>query len=147
MRARAIRQIVMGLAAFAVVTTGAVNTASAKSVWAMLSDQNPATPNGVSYKTSTGDPVFAQADGYDSQGVYGCIARSYNNNIRTTSPCNTNEVTYQSFVRIVGTTLCSSTVNNWSGIITICVTPNIYVCPSNGSCTSGIYLQGWGRGI
>jgi len=134
------------LAAVTVLGTASAGTASAKSVWALLTDQNSSTPTGTTYSTTTGWAMYAQTNGYDSSGVLGCVARSFNNQTTTTSPCNANEFKYQSFVRNVNATFCSTAQNTWSGLIVACHSGPLPICSSVAGCTGNIDLGVWGRG-
>jgi len=137
--------------AIAVVVLGAATTgtASAKSVLAILTDQNPATPNGTTYSTGSGLAVFAQTNGFDSSGVLNCVTRSFNNHTTTSSPCGSSAVTYQSFVRTVSTNFCTTGQNAWGGLIVACHTGPLPFCSSVAGCNffgPGIDLGVWGRG-
>lgn len=137
-------------AAMAVSVLGAatIGTASAKSVFAILTDQNSATPNGTTYSTGSGLSVFAQTNGFDSTGVLNCVTRSFNNHTTSSSPCGASAVTYQSFVRTVSTNFCTTGRNSWGGLIVACHTGPLPICSSVAGCglTNAIDLGVWGRG-
>jgi len=141
-----VRRAGVVLAALAVLGIGTASTASAKSVWALLTDQNSATPTGTTYSTSTGYAMYAQTNGYDSVGALNCVARSFNNQTTVTSPCTTAAAKYQSYVRNVNATFCTTAQNNWSGMIVACHSGPLPICSSVAGCGGLIDLGVWGRG-
>jgi hypothetical protein len=126
---------------------GMIGNASAKSVWAMLTDQNGNTPNGVTYKTCGGLIVWGETRGFDSNGNTVCGARSESNgSFIQYNGCLTTGVTYQATVRTSSATLCSGPRNNWGGTISACHTGPVVLWSSQLGCST-IDLGVWGRGI
>jgi len=146
------RRAVFVLTAATAIGAGVPTFAFARDVQALLVDQNPNTPAGTNYMTSNNDFVYAQTDGYTNQGIPNCIARGYGNGIFSTSKCDTSAISFQSFVRTVGTTFCSSPQMSMPSLwwaptnVVVCSTPSIPLCPSNAGCYVNVSFYGYGFG-
>jgi hypothetical protein len=126
---------------------GIAGNASAKSIWAMLTDQNLNTPNGVTYKTCGGNFVWGETRGFDSSGNTVCGARSEaNGSFIQYNGCPATGATYQATVRTSPAIFCSGLRNNWSGTISACHTGPVPLWSSQLGCST-IDLGVWGRGI
>lgn len=138
----------MGMAALTVAALGLGSEASAKSIWAMTTDQNPNTPNGTTYSSCDGSiTLWTQADGFDSSGAVVCLSRSFSNGSFVQVPCSSSSaVTYRSSVRSVGASYCAGSTNPWGGIISACHV--VLFGKTSQSSTCGQFDLGvWGRGL
>jgi hypothetical protein len=141
-----VRQAMTVLTAITVLGLGMGGTASAKSVWAMIADQNPNAPNGIQYDDVNGEAIAGETDGYDKLGNL-CQTRSYYNGNKSTMTCpvNFNFVTYESYVKSSNNVWCPTTTNSWYGPIVFCQTGSIYAWSNGGGW--GYYNLGvFGRG-
>jgi hypothetical protein len=131
-------------ALFGMATTA---KAASKSIWAMMIDQNLNTPDGVTYRTCSGNPVWAQASGFDSSNIIACGARAESNGAFIQIPCGTAPVTFQSTVRTFSNAIfCHGDNNPWYGTISACSTGPILFQTSQTSGCNSVNLAVWGRG-
>jgi hypothetical protein len=137
----------LGMVVLTATLFGMGHDASAKSIWAMTTDQNPSTPSGTTYTSCGGSTVlWTQADGFDSGGGVVCLARSFSNGSFIQSSCLSNALTYRASVRSVGTSYCTGATNAWGGMISACHVPLFMKSSQSPSC--GIIDLGvWGRGF
>jgi hypothetical protein len=138
-------KLLMGMAVFTATLMGLSHTASAKTVWAMATDQNPNTPDGTTYSGCGSGTYWAQASGFYADGSLACLARSFANGAYVTGPCLSGASTFQSTIRSVGSTYCSGARNAWSGTISACHVLLFGKTSASSSC--GTFDLGiWGRG-
>jgi hypothetical protein len=136
----------LGMVVLTAALFGIGNDASAKSIWAMTTDQNLSTPNGTTYSTCNNSAIWTQASGFDSGGAVVCLARSFSNGAFVTGSCLSNALTYRASVRATGTTFCNGTTYSWAGPISACHAAVFMKSSQNPNCAV-IDLGVWGRGL
>jgi hypothetical protein len=139
------RRAMILLTAIVLLGTGLAGTASARSVWSLLYDQNTAAPPGNYWDTS-GQPISAEIDGYDKYGTPVCGTRAYYTNGQKSSvPCSLEAVTYDLSIVSLNHLWGYAAKTSWSGPVLQCSSGSIYVRSSFGGY--GYFtLQAYGRG-
>ena len=114
---------------------GASATASAKTIGGWIQEQSFTMPNGTTFTTCSGSPIFAASYAYDSSNVLQGGVRSYAIGGFLTQTAGATAVKYQASLRsVAGATFCSSAQVAWGGLWTPCSTPSNY----RGSSSSGL---------
>ena len=137
----------MGMAVLTASLIGMGHEASAKSIWAMATDQNPNTPSGTTYTgCGTSSSYWAQTDGFYSDGSLACLARSFANGSFIQGSCLSGASTFRASIRSIGSTYCTGATNPWAGTISACHVLLFGQTSQSSSC--GTFDLGvWGRGF
>jgi hypothetical protein len=124
--------IVRGLVA--AVLLGVVPGATAKTLDGRIANSD--RPNGTVFTTCSGALVWAQANGFDSNGNTVCSQRATQNNIwLTNNSCPSTAVKQSIQLRVPNGILCSSNQIGW-GTGHVCWVTNAVLRPNGGSCVN-----------
>lgn len=141
----------LGMLVVIASSVGLGQVASARSIIALATDQDPNTPSGTTYGGCGSNPrsIWAQATGWRADGSIACLARSFNNGVTSQGSCDSPgsppPTHFQSTVRYIGSIFCFGADNPWFGTISACHA-RIFGQTSASSTCGTFDLGVWGRG-
>lgn len=132
---------IIGGLAMAVVL-GFAHVAPARSLRALIGVASQ--PTGTTFTTSSGNPVWAHAYGYDSAGVLKCQARGYGNNTwGVAGSCPAAAVKHHAQLRSTGDIHCSSVQVAWNTKQVCWPSNSMWLSPNGGALVNVGTVQAW----